>query len=249
MPTFTATLLEQRRRIVRQRQQARRFLGEHLADRAVRFARTAPVGGQAEAPGLGLGIEVVEIGEAAGGEEGVAHVADGALDAALLVAAGDRHRTRLVAVVPGEGEQRRMEADRVAAPFQHRTLEIVVEQNARHATPGGEGGDMAAQEVLHPGIEEEAQEDLPRVAEHHDEGHQRTPRAADLEMAEVAPVDLGLLARQGAQTQIGFGLRTRPMAGDEVAEVIGAAAIAAFAHHRIQAAGRQRRELSPASGG
>jgi hypothetical protein len=31
--------------------------------------------------------------------------------------------------------------------------------------------------------------------------------------------------------------------GDQVAEVIGAAAIAALVHHRMQAAGRQRREL------
>jgi hypothetical protein len=53
------------------------------------------------------------------------------------------------------------EADRVATPFQHDTLEIVVEQNARHAAPGGERGDMATQEALHAGIEKEAQEDLP----------------------------------------------------------------------------------------
>ena len=80
------------------------------------------------------------------------------------------------------------------------------------------------------------------MAEHHDEGHQRTPCAADLKMAEVTPVHLRLFARQATQTQIGFGFRARPMAGDQVAEVIGAAAIAAFAHHSIQPAGRQRRE-------
>ena len=33
------------------------------------------------------------------------------------------------------------------------------------------------------------------------------------------------------------------MTGDEVAEVIAAAAVAAFAHHRVQPAGGQRREL------
>ena len=33
------------------------------------------------------------------------------------------------------------------------------------------------------------------------------------------------------------------MAGDDGAEVIGAARITAFAHHRVQPAGRQRREL------
>ena len=108
---------------------------------------------------------------------------------------------------------------------------------------------MAAQEVLHPGVEEEAQEDLARVAQHHDERHQRTPRAADLEMAEMSPVDLCLLAGQAAQTQIGLGLRTRPMAGDEMAEVIGAAAIAALAHHRHTAGWRSASGISPASGG
>ena len=235
--------LEQRRGIVGQRQQARRLLGEHRAHRAVRFARTAPVGGQAAAPVVGLGIEVVEIGEAAGGEERRAHVADGALDAALLVAARHRDRTRFVAIVPGKVQQRGMEADRVAAPFQHRALEIVVEQNARHAAPGGEGADMAAQEVLHPGVEEEAQEDLPRVAQHHDERHQRTAGAADLQMAEVPPVDLRLFAGQAAQPQIRLRRAARPMLGNEVAEVIGAAAIAALAHHREQAAGGQGREL------
>ena len=32
---------------------------------------------------------------------------------------------------------------------------------------------MAAQEAVHAGVQEEAQEDHARVAEHHDEGHQR----------------------------------------------------------------------------
>ena len=51
---------------------------------------------------------------------------------------------------------------------------------------------------------------LPRVAQHHHEGHQRAPRAADLQVAEVRPVDLRLLAGQGAQAQVGLG---RPDAG------------------------------------
>ena len=88
-----------------------------------------------------------------------------------------------------------MEADRVAAPLQHRALEVVIEQDTRDAAPCAEGSDMAAQEVLHPGIREEAQEDLPRVAEHHDERHQRAARPADGEMAEMPPVHLRLLAR------------------------------------------------------
>jgi hypothetical protein len=54
-----------------------------------------------------------------------------------------------------------MEADRVTASFQHRTFEVVVEQDTRNATPRGECTDVAAQKTLHPGIREEAQEDLP----------------------------------------------------------------------------------------
>jgi hypothetical protein len=55
-----------------------------------------------------------------------------------------------------------MEADRFAAPFQHRAFRIVVQQNTWSTVPGGEGSDMAAQKVLHPGVGEEAQEDLAR---------------------------------------------------------------------------------------
>ena len=136
-----------------------------------------------------------------------------------------------------------MEPDRIAAPFQHRTLEIVVQQHARHAAPGGEGADMAAQEALHPRIQEEAQEDLPRVAQHHDERHQRTPGPANLQVAEVPPVHLRLLARQAAQPQIGLGRTARPVQRNQVAEVIGTAAIAALIRHREQAAGGQGGEL------
>ena|SRR6516162_2806218 len=126
-----------------------------------------------------------------------------------------------------------MEADCVTLPFQHHALQIVVEQDTWITVPGAEGGDMATQKVLHPGIGEEAQENLARVAEHHDECHQRTPRAADLKMSKMSPIDLSLLAGQAAQAQIGFGFRTRPMAGDEMTEVIGTAPIASLAHHHI----------------
>ena len=130
-----------------------------------------------------------------------------------------------------------MKADGIAPPLEHGALEIVVKQHPWHAAPGLEGPGVAAQEVLHARIEEEAQEDLPRVAQHHDERHQRPARTADVEVSEMSPVDLGLFARQGTQPQIGFRLGARPVAGDEMAEMIGAAAIAALVHHRVEAAG------------
>ena len=133
----------------------------------------------------------------------------------------DGHRARLEAVVGGQGQQRRVEADRVALALEHGALEVVVQQHPGHAAEGGEGRDMAAQEAVHAGVEEEAQEDHARVAQHHHEGHQRAAGAADLQMAEVTPVDLRLLARQRAQAQVGLGGRARAHAGDEVAEVRG----------------------------
>jgi hypothetical protein len=192
-------------------------------------------------PGHGLGVQVGDVGELACGEEGVADVADAALDAALLVAAGDGDRARLEGMVGGKAQQRGVEADGVAHALEHGALEVVVQQHARAAAEGGEGLGMAAQEAVHPRVEEEAQEDAPRVTQHHHEGHQRAARAADMQMAEVAPVDLRLLARQSAQPQERLGRRARAHAGDEVAEVVRVAAVAALADHREQPRGGQRR--------
>jgi hypothetical protein len=55
-------------------------------------------------------------------------------------------------------------------------------------------------------------------------------------MAKMAPIDLRVLAVQGAQAQIGFRRRPRPTAGDDIAEVVRPAGIAAFPHHRIKPA-------------
>jgi hypothetical protein len=101
---------------------------------------------------------------------------------------------------------------------------------------------MAAQEVLQARIQEEAEENLARVAQHHDERHQRPARPADRQMAEVSPIDLALFAGQAAQAQIGLGLRAGPVTGDDMAEVAGAAAVAALPDHGVQTAGGQRRE-------
>ena len=109
------------------RQQVLRLLGKYLPYHAVRLARAAPVGGKAAAPVIGLSIEIVEIGEVAGGEKGAADVADAALDAAFLVAAGDSDGTRFVTIVPGKAQQPGMEADCVAPAFQHGAFQVVVE--------------------------------------------------------------------------------------------------------------------------
>src|SRR5215467_8084947 len=86
--------LGQRKGVVRQRQQLGRFLGEGFANRDLLFFGTRPIGRDAVTPVLGLAIEIIEIAELARGEEAVAHITDGTLDAALLVAACHCDRTR-----------------------------------------------------------------------------------------------------------------------------------------------------------
>jgi hypothetical protein len=118
--------LEQRRRVVGQRQQARRFLDEHLADATFEVFGTASVGGLSIAPGLSLDIEIIEIGERASREERITYVTYGSLHAAFFVPACHRHRAGFITVVSGKAEQCRMEANRIAASFQDCTLEIIV---------------------------------------------------------------------------------------------------------------------------
>ncbi len=98
-------------------------------------------------------------------------------------------------------------------------------------------------QVFDPGIEEEAQEDLPRVARNHDEGHQRAARPADHQVSELSPVRLDLFAGQRPQAQIRLSCWPRPMQRDDIAEVVVTAGIASLPHHGEQPTGGQRREL------
>jgi len=235
--------------IVRQRQQSRGFLGEDLGDAAGVVFRAASIGGLAAAPGVGLGVEIVDILEDPGGKERVPHEPYGSFHPSFFVAARHRDGTRLVTIVPGEVEQGRVEADRVTVPLQHGAAQIVVQNDPRDAVPCGERAEMAAQEILHAGVGKEAQEYLAREAEHQDKGHQGATRPANHQMTEVGPVAWRLFPGQRAQAQIGLCWRTWPMAGDDGTETTGPAAIAALTNHGVQPAGGQRRELWPASRG
>src|SRR5260221_4750629 len=123
-----------------------------------------------------------------------ANVSNCTFDPTFFISPGDGYRTRLKSIASSKLEQGGMKADDVTLALQHGAFEIIVEDDLGDPGPCLKGLNMAAQEVLHAGIKEEAQEDLARIAQHHDEGHQRTACAADHEMTEVCPVDLGLLA-------------------------------------------------------
>ncbi len=166
-----------------------------------------------------------------------------AFDPTFLIAACDGHRTRLEAVVFGEGQEFGIEANRIAHAFEHDALEIVIEDRSDGPAKRIKCLDVATQEAVHLGIEAEAQEDAPRVAQHHHEAHERAPRTADLQVIEVGPVTLHLFTRQRAQAQVGLGRRPWPHRAHQVSEVAGLPRIAALAHHVMQPAGRQRRVL------
>ena len=221
-------------------QQTGLLLGEGLAHRQALVLGPGARAGMGLAPGARLRVQVVDVSEVAGGEEVLADVPDAALHAALLVAAGDARRPRLVTVMGGEGQQLRVEPDGLAHALEHGALQVVAQDDPRHPAPGGERQDVAAQEAVHAGVQAEVHEQVARVAEHHDEGHQRAPGPAHRVVAEVGPVDLGLFARQGAQAQVGLGGWARAATGDAVAEVAGAADIAALTDHGVQTAGRER---------
>src|SRR5215467_7890225 len=147
-------------RVARQGEQPRRFFGEGLANGLARISGTAPIGGHALAPSVGLIVEISEIGKRAAGEECVACKSHGPLHPTLLIPPRNGDGAGLKAIVRGECEQYRMKADGIAVPLKYDTLEIVVEQYPRQSSPAREGLDVAAQKVLEALAEEETQEEL-----------------------------------------------------------------------------------------
>src|SRR6266581_5939047 len=172
----------------------RLLLGKDLAHAAAALGRTEPLGGGTRTPGERLSVQIIEIAETTRGEERFASETDSALHPTFLVPPRYRDRPRLEAVVGSQLEQRGMEADRLTHAFEHGALKIVIQNYERHGVIPGERFHMAADEVIHRGAQIEAQEQMPRIGKHHHEGHQRTHRAADGELAEMRPVDLRLFA-------------------------------------------------------
>ncbi|WP_458249654.1 helix-turn-helix domain-containing protein [Burkholderia ubonensis] len=160
-------------------------------------------------PLLGLRVQIFEIGVLARGEEGFSNVADRAFHAPLLIAASDGDRPRLEAVVTGEREQRRMETDRVAEALEHGRFQVVAQQDSWQSAPRVERADVAAQEVLHVCIEEEAQVDVARVQEHHHERHQWPARTTNLDVAEVPPSRPGPARREACVLRLSARKRSR----------------------------------------
>ena len=170
-------------------------------------------------PSPGLGVEVIHIGEGAGGKEVLADVANRSLHAPLLVAARHGHGTRLKAVVAGKGQILGVEANGVAYTLQHGALEVVAQDDAWHTTPGFKGQEVAAKKAVHARGQTEVQEDAPRVRQRHHKAHQGSLGAAYAQMAKVRRVHLGLLGGKGVQAQIGLRRPPWVRSGHKVAIV------------------------------
>ena len=95
--------------------------------------------------------------------------------------------------------------------MEHDGLEVVVEDTLRHATEELEGASVHGEEGFEPLVEGEVDEDRSRPRHHHGERRERALRGADAEVAERAPVDLGLLAGLGFDAQVGLA---RPRGAD-----------------------------------
>ena len=227
----------------RQREQHALLLDQDLRHRLVALVGMAPLMGDRVAPLDKLRMQVVEVAEGPGGEEGVAQVLDLPLDLALLIGARGRARTGREVIVAGQLQQARMKVDRAALAIEHRGFQIVVLDRARAAAQRGEGLDMPAQEALERLIEREDRVDRARVAEHQHEGRQRADAAADADRAEAAPVDLGDFPRQRRQAEIRLGRRRGPQRAHRATDLHRRARIAALAQHLVQARRPQARIL------
>ena len=136
-----------------------------------------------------------------------------------------------------------VETDGLSFAFEHRALQVIVQSDPGNRAPGFKGLNMAAQEVLHVCAQEEAQEDASGPRQDHHKGHQWPLCLSDLDVTKVTPIALTLFTGQGAQAQVSLGWGARAMPGDDVAEVVGATAIASLHDHGVQAAGSQIGEL------
>ena len=200
------------------------------------FGAGALAGGSSH-PGVGLSIEVVDVGEGACSKEVVTDIANRALHPALLIAPGWCHRAWLEVVMRRECQHYGVEANGLPLALEHGALEVVVQSDPGHGTPGFKGLDVAAQEVLHVRAQEEAQKDASGPGQDHHKGHEWSLGLALLDVTKVPPVTLALFAGQGAQAQVGLGWRAWSVPGDEMAEVVGASTIASLHDHGVQATG------------
>ena len=105
--------------IVRQCKELCVLLLKGLTHRHTPIFRARSVGGGACAPGVGLRIQIIDIGPLTASKEVVANIAYRPFNAALLVTPGDGNRSGFEVVVRGQRQQGRMELDCIITTLEH----------------------------------------------------------------------------------------------------------------------------------
>jgi hypothetical protein len=112
-------------RVVGQREKLQLLVLKGLSNAELAIGRANAVASLVVAPQRCLRVEIGKIGECACGKEAVTHVANGTLDAALLIAARRCDGARFVAVMSGELQQGRIKLNGVALSPQDGAFEIL----------------------------------------------------------------------------------------------------------------------------
>ena len=226
-----------------QGEQPRPLLGEHVDDPPLGPSRMRSGVGDLVEEDEELGVAVLQIADGARGEEALAQVADRALDLSLLLRLSHAAEPGRHAELAREREQLGVEAHGVAVTLEHDDLGIVEEP-----LPGGAAEVAARAHERAPQrgraeVEHELGPHRARVGQHHDEDPELARGVLDAQLADVAPVDLGLLAdeRLDAQEDLALGRRAHEL--DVPSQRAHAAVVAALHEHVVQAGGAQPRVL------
>ena len=136
-----------------------------------------------------------------------------------------------------------MKLDGGAATVEHGAAQIVVHQVTGDTAQRVEGVDVPSEEALQRLVEGEQRGQRPGVTEDHDESGDRARAGADANLAERAPVDLGLLAGQGDDPAVDGAAGLGPQAPHETADLDDRAGIPPLADHLVDPCGAQARVL------
>ena len=183
--------------------QAGLFDEEPLGGTLARGGVDALVGGLV-APRGGLRAHVLERREPASVEEREPPYLMARLDLPLRLGVADGGRGDLEEVVPGEGEEPRVELHRGADVVQDNAFEVVVEDLLGDAAEELERAAVHEGEGLHALVEGEVEEEGARPGQDHHEGAERALGGAHAHVTEAPPIDLRLLAGLDLDAQVGL---------------------------------------------
>ena len=127
-------------------------------------------------------------------------------------------------------------------PVDDRRAQVVVEQVTGDPAKGGEGLHVTPHEILQRLVEEESQEEHPRVAQRHHESRECPARRADQDVAKACPVHLAFLAGEGPPPQEALARRGSHL-GHLAPHLPHAQRAAPLPQHVPQPSGRQLRIL------